>query len=177
MNTSLWLLLDLAVTTASSLQSQFSLRMPHAKPRRPETYLCTTIRLDTNKTHYITGFDPVAEAGTAHHMLVFGCEEPGRREALFSCGEMGIVLPGTRQAKPCQSGSQVIYAWAKNAPQLTLPEGVGFKVGGRKSGVNFLVLQVHYASVDRIPAEGDRSGVMLHYTDKPQPRRAGVYVH
>ena len=31
-------------------------------------------------------------------------------------------------------------------------------------------LQVHYASVDRIPPAGDRSGVTIHYTETPQPR-------
>lgn len=46
--------------------------------------------------------------------------------------------------------------------------------------------QVHYASVDKIPASGDESGVVLRcpppvpalsprYTNAPQPRRAGVY--
>ena len=42
---------------------------------------------------------------------------------------------------PC-SGQEIIYAWAKNAPALTLPPGVGFKVGGPDSNINFLVLQV-----------------------------------
>lgn len=35
-----------------------------------------------------------------------------------------------------------------DAPKLVLPEGVGFKVGG-DTGVNYLVLQVHYANVDK----------------------------
>ena len=48
--------------------------MPHAKPKVAETYLCTTIRLDENNTYYVTGFNPQAEMGTAHHMLLFGCE-------------------------------------------------------------------------------------------------------
>ena len=88
---------------------------------------------------------------------------------------MGLVLEGTKQAPPCAGGQQIIYAWAKNAPQLTLPEDVGFKVGGRDSKINYLVLQVHYASVANIPETGDRSGVVLTYTDRPQPKRAGVY--
>ena len=107
------------IVTASPYQventkpvSQFSLLMPHAKPTEPETYLCTTIRLDENTTHYITGFNPQAEMDTAHHMLLFGCKEPGLREKLFSCGEMGRTLEGTKQASPCRSGQQVIYAWA-----------------------------------------------------------------
>jgi peptidylglycine monooxygenase len=41
---------------------------------------------------------------------------------------------------------QVLYAWARDAPKLELPEGVGFKVGG-KSPIQYLVLQVHYATM------------------------------
>ena len=52
----------------------FELLMPNAKPQVAETYLCTTIRLDENNTYYVTGFNPKAEMGTAHHMLLFGCE-------------------------------------------------------------------------------------------------------
>ena len=88
---------------------------------------------------------------------------------------MGLVLEGTKQAAPCARGQQIIYAWAKNAPQLILPEDVGFKVGGRGSQIKYLVLQVHYASVENIPETGDRSGVVLTYTDQPQHKRAGVY--
>jgi len=155
--------------------SEFSLLMPNSKPKEAETYLCTTIRLDENNTYYITGFDPQADMGTAHHMLLFGCKEPGMRETLFSCGEMGRVLEGTKQAAPCRSGQQILYAWAKNAPKLDLPRDVGFKVGGQKAEIKFLVLQVHYASVDNIPVTGDRSGVNLKYTDVPQRKRAGTY--
>lgn len=43
----------------------------------------------------------------------------------------------------CNYNQRVIYAWAKDAPELKLPEGVGFKIGGN-SGINYLVLQVHY---------------------------------
>jgi len=156
--------------------SEFSLLMPNSKPTEPETYLCTTIRLDENITYYITGFDPQADMGTAHHMLLFGCKEPGQRESLYSCGEMGRVIEGTKQAAPCRSGQQIIYAWAKNAPRLDLPKDVGFKVGGPQADIKFLVLQVHYASVEHIPAQGDQSGVILKYTDVPQRKRAGTYV-
>ena len=34
--------------------------MPQSKPKEPETYLCTTIRLDENNTYFVTGFDPKA---------------------------------------------------------------------------------------------------------------------
>ena len=36
----------------------------------------------------------------------------------------------------------MLYAWARNAPQLVLPSDVGFMVG-RDSDVQYLVLQVY----------------------------------
>merc|ERR1719471_16503 len=109
-----WLCLLLSRATAytvedvSSAESgEFELVMPSAKPLEAETYLCTTIRLDENNTYYVTGFDPRAEMGTAHHMLLFGCDAPGQKEELFSCGEMGRRLEGTKRAAPCARGHQV----------------------------------------------------------------------
>jgi len=168
----------LAVSSALSIEpptEEFPMLMPKSKPTEPETYLCTPIRLDENNTYYIVGFEPRAEMETAHHMLLYGCSEPGTKESIFSCGEMVRSQPGLKQASPCRSGSKIIYAWAKNAPRLDLPNGVGFKVGGPKAEVKYLVLQVHYASVDNIPELGDESGVVLRYTDVPRPRSAGVY--
>ena len=33
---------------------------------------------------------------------------------------------------------------------------------------------MHYASISYIPEDGDESGVILHYTNVPLPRSAGV---
>ena len=68
----------------------------------------------------------------------------------------------------CASGSTIIYAWAMDADKTELPEGsnlhlsqrekanlfvflsidVAFKVGG-STPIKYLVLQVHYASIDK----------------------------
>lgn len=62
---------------------------------------------------------------------------------------------------------QVLYAWARNAPKLKLPENVGFKVG-RDSPIKYLVLQVHYAHSGMLnDGHNDQSGVILQYTSKP----------
>ena len=52
-------------------------------------------RLDTDDTYFITGFRPNATMMTAHHMLVFGCEEPGSSEPVWNCGEMATKQSGT----------------------------------------------------------------------------------
>ena len=50
-----------------------------------------------------------------------------------------------------------------DAPDLTLPDGVGFRVG-EDTRIKYLVLQVHYNKLDMIPENGDSSGILLHYT-------------
>jgi len=155
--------------------ASFALKMPLAKPAKAEAYLCTPMKLDKSTTNYIVGFEPTAHMKTAHHMLLYGCKNPGNKDAIFNCGAMAVKDPKySSSITPCGSGMQVVYAWARNAPELELPEGVGFRVGGPDSEVDWLVLQVHYASVKHIPEDGDESGVILHYTNLPQPKAAGV---
>ena len=84
---------------------------------------------------------PNATRHTAHHMLIYGCEEPGSDDGYWSCGEMHTE--GADHSPPCKSKSQIIYAWAMDAPELKLPEGVGFRVG-LGSDIKYLVLQVQF---------------------------------
>jgi len=152
----------------------FDLLMPNVLPKKAETYFCTPIKIDSDADYYITGFVPNATMETAHHMLLYGCEEPGSEEEVWNCGEMAVKDPSLQSAEPCKKGAQVIYAWAHDAPPLTLPSGVGFHVGGR-SKIKYITLQVHYASVDRfVGGVRDDSGVFLKYTTERQPKQAGV---
>ncbi|XP_063239153.1 peptidylglycine alpha-hydroxylating monooxygenase isoform X2 [Bacillus rossius redtenbacheri] len=111
---------------------------------------------------------------TAHHMLLYGCKTPGSQKAVWNCGEMAQHDNSLEASSPCAAGSQVIYAWARDAPPLSLPPEVGFQVGG-KSPIQYLVLQVHYAHIDQF-ADGstDNSGIFLHYTERPMEKLAGV---
>jgi len=154
-------------------KEEFPLLMPKVHPSTAESYLCTPVRVDTDAAYSVTGFRPNATMMTAHHMLVYGCEEPGSDGATWNCGEMAAREPGLASGPVCARGAQVLYAWGMDAEALELPEGVGFRVGG-DSPVKYLVLQVHYASVEHIPREGDDSGVFLQFTDKEMPRTAGV---
>ena len=72
---------------------EFPLLMPKIKPHQAESYLCTPIRMDTDATYYIVGFKPNATKMTAHHMLIYGCEEPGRIKSKVNVhGHLGFVL-------------------------------------------------------------------------------------
>ncbi|KPU76111.1 uncharacterized protein Dana_GF12045, isoform B [Drosophila ananassae] len=112
---------------------------------------------------------------TAHHMLLYGCGEPGTMKTTWNCGEMA-QSSGEDMVSPCgpHSHSQIIYAWARDAKKLNLPEGVGFKVG-KDSPTKYLVLQVHYAHIDKFKdGSTDDSGVFLDYTETPRKKLAGT---
>lgn len=47
---------------------------------------------------------------------------------------------------PCLDGTNYLYAWARNAATVSLPEGVAFEIG-KDTKIQSLVLQVHYADV------------------------------
>ena len=51
----------------------------------------------------------------------------------------------------------LLYAWARNAKKIDLPEGVGFQVGGQ-TAKKYLVVQVHYMNMDQ---DYDSSGVQV----------------
>ncbi|CAB3240256.1 unnamed protein product [Arctia plantaginis] len=148
--------------------------MPNVWPHRDELYLCTPIRISPHSNYYIVGFEPNATMHTAHHMLLYGCTDPGSNESVWSCGEMqsNEVDDIYNTASPCRSGSQIVYAWARDAPSLHLPKDVGFLIG-KDSPIKYLVLQVHY--MHRFPEDKtDDSGVFLKYTKTRMPRQAGV---
>ncbi|VVC89290.1 unnamed protein product [Leptidea sinapis] len=47
-----------------------------------ELYLCTPIRIAPTQKFYIVGFKPNATMNTAHHMLLYGCTEPGSNDSV-----------------------------------------------------------------------------------------------
>jgi len=52
------------------------------------------------------------------------------------CGSVGDIR---RHGMP----KKIVYAWALDAPEKELPEGVGLRVGG-DTDIQYLVLQLHY---------------------------------
>uniref|UniRef100_A0A674H9G4 Peptidylglycine alpha-amidating monooxygenase n=1 Tax=Taeniopygia guttata TaxID=59729 RepID=A0A674H9G4_TAEGU len=141
--------------------SDFALdiRMPAVTPKQSDTYLCMSVRLPVDDEAYVVDFKPHASMDTVHHMLLFGCNEPSSTENYWDCDE------GT-----CKDKSNILYAWARNAPPTRLPKGVGFRVGG-ETGSRYFVLQVHYGDVSAF--RGMHFGNLLC---KLQPLIAGMYL-
>ena len=163
--------------TESNSVKKYALLMPNVRPYREELYLCTPVKVDPSQNYYVIGFEPNATMDIAHHILLYGCGKPGSSKPVWDCGEMGHRAGKSDDAMvPCAEESQILYAWARDAPMLILPEGVGFKVGG-DSSIKYLVLQVHYAHIDKFKdGRTDDSGVFLHYTLRPLNKLAGVFL-
>ncbi|KZC09096.1 Peptidylglycine alpha-hydroxylating monooxygenase [Dufourea novaeangliae] len=164
----------LSFTECNSVE-KYALLMPNVRPNREELYLCTPVKVDPSQSYYVIGFEPNATMATAHHILLYGCGKPGNSKPIWDCGEMGHRMNENEETMvPCAEESQILYAWARDAPKLILPEGVGFKVGG-DSPIKYLVLQVHYAHIDVFKdGRTDDSGVFLYYTLRPLNKLAGV---
>ncbi|XP_015671148.1 peptidyl-glycine alpha-amidating monooxygenase, partial [Protobothrops mucrosquamatus] len=147
--------------------SEFALdiRMPGVTPKESDTYLCMSLRLPVEEEAYVVDFKPHASMDTVHHMLLFGCNNPASDNGYWNC-----------DGETCMDTSDILYAWARNAPPTRLPKGVGFKVGG-ETGSKYFVLQVHYGDVGAFKDKHkDCSGVTLHLTNQKQPLIAGMYL-
>ena len=151
------------------------------RPSKENVYICTSIKIASSSTKFITGFEPVVNSTTAHHITLYGCKNPGSEEAIFNCGVMAYetILDQTypSAADVCGSGfsvSQMIYVWSKGASELLLPEDAAIPVSGPDTAVHWLVMQVHYKNVDTIPEKGDNAKIIVHYTDIPTPKTVGL---
>ena len=148
-----------------------TISMPGVKPQHMDTYMCVSKKLPPS-TNYIVKYEPQAKMMVAHHMLLYGCDVPFKMPGnTWTCREMHPVCGwGGRQT--------LLYAWAKNAPSLTMPPNVGFSIGGN-SGNKYLVLQVHYLHVAKFIGPGaisDHSGVRITYDDKYKRYLSGITV-
>ncbi|XP_005102155.2 peptidylglycine alpha-hydroxylating monooxygenase [Aplysia californica] len=150
-----------------------TIRMDKAVSDRPDDLVCIGRKLEPDES-YIVEFTPHASKATVHHLMVYGCHLPAVSdfEDPWKCYDGD----GTHSNHSvCGDGDrQIFFAWALDAPEKTLPDGVGFRVAG-DTGINYLVIQLHYA---KMFPEGvtDSSGVTLHMTKTRPPQQAGYIV-
>ncbi|XP_076804580.1 putative peptidylglycine alpha-hydroxylating monooxygenase 1 isoform X3 [Clavelina lepadiformis] len=164
---------------------KFSVQMPQVKIPYDDTYLCTAIDISSNetKTLYITQFIPHAQQSVAHHLLLYACRTPGSDAAAWNCGGPMAETDNPETKLPhatiCADGEieTILWAWAKGAPRLELPHGVGFEVGP-STGLNFLVFNAHFKS-KTVANENNsvyNTGVTVSATTEQQPKVAGIYL-
>lgn len=156
----LWIGLTVCTTLVFGTY-ELTVQMPNVHPDKNDQYLSTTQPVWNNGTYYITSFEPLASMDSVHHMLVYGCR---------------IAIELRAGSARCITQQVLLYAWARNAPKLDLPEGVGFKVGW-ESDIRHILLQVHYADVSKLQGgDGDQSGVKFYLTSDKLPKRAGIFL-
>ncbi|XP_064620040.1 peptidylglycine alpha-hydroxylating monooxygenase-like [Lineus longissimus] len=150
---------------------QKRIRMPGVVSDRKDALVCHAMKMDQDPS-YILEFEPHARKETAHHMVLYGCREPGTKKDWWYCDDM----EGSSERSVCGDWShQIIYAWALDAPAKKLPKDVGFRVGGT-TDYQYVVVQLHYREKFKDGESDSTSGVTLHMTHDPQPLQSGYYI-
>ena len=161
-----------------------SIKISKFRPSYDNQYVCTFKKL-TDGTMYLREFSPIDRNGVAHHIILYGCREPGVNAEVWACGDMksrsdrkkneGLV-PG----EICLGGEDdnILFLEAFQAGDYELPKSLSFKVG-RGTPIQYLVIQVHYKMADRFrdnPDATDSSGIIFKYQKIPTKFMAGILV-
>ena len=77
---------------------------------------------------------------------------------MWDCGH--VREPDYTKRKACASGQTILFGERNNRQSTTFPPGVGLKVGPG-TGVNYLVLRIHYAKHEMFAKVGDTSGLTI----------------
>lgn len=73
-------------------------------------YLCTPVKIEPTESFYIVGFDANATMETSHHIILYGCSEPGSSKPVWDCGEMTHVhekRAHITHSSPCSKNTEV----------------------------------------------------------------------
>ncbi|CAG5124087.1 unnamed protein product, partial [Candidula unifasciata] len=118
-------------------------------------------------------FTPHASKSIAHHMMVYGCRVPGSNESSWVC-DQGESDGNTPDTVCGDRDKKILFAWALDAPEKSLPEGVGIRVSGTTQ-INYMVVQLHYAKTFA-PGVTDNSGITIGMTHNRPPQQVGYFV-
>lgn len=178
----LLLALSSIAASAPAQSKEMEILMPGVSPKKEDTYLCKAVKIEDNR--YISAFVPRHESGHAHHIILAGCLKPGSTDEVWNCGEMqsssGVDQSASKYkvAPQCAEGTRMMYAYAMEAPPLTLPTNVTFGVG-EKFNSSYLVVQVHYKNAKDFVKNADLkdySGVKIVYQEKPSTKLGGIHL-
>ena len=132
----------------------FNLTMPGVTTK-DEHYVCYLWKPPFNSIRYITSYLVVPDSPLVHHILVYKC-----------AGKLDATKLDKKCSRHC---AQFIYAWARNAPKLQLPKGVGFEIGAKDS--SFILMEVHYRAQVATP---DHTSITMETTTEHLPYAAAI---
>ncbi|GIL49739.1 hypothetical protein Vafri_6017 [Volvox africanus] len=123
-------------------------------PAQDTAYLCRDFEVPNSKTKvHITNWQAAVDnPRQVHHMIIYACNaRPVNPRSLYSCMAMD------------PSCVTFYAAWAPGADSFETPPEAGIALGG-DSGVNWLILQVHYTNLALATGLVDSSGFQLNVT-------------
>jgi peptidylamidoglycolate lyase len=156
-----------------------SLATRDAVATRADTYTYTSVAMPDDD-HYIHRFEPRASAKVVHHMLLFGCK--GAASPTLRTREGGMFSENSGGGQPrgavCAGSDPepFIFGWGKDAPDLHLPDGIGFRVGG-DFGFKTLVLETHYLEKFAPKKTNLENGTLANDANEEEDPMSGVTVH
>jgi peptidylglycine monooxygenase len=167
---------------ALSIKSTLPVNINGFVPEHHDQYVCVAKDLNADVSYYMTKFSPMDKNAAAHHILLYGCPEPGMTDQPYwSCGEMsGQDKSSIPKGPICRDGTSgsILFAEAMQAGEYQLPDGVGFLVG-KGSQFKYLVIQVHYGNIDAFskdPQLTDMSGIMVEYQTTRTQYLGAIYL-
>jgi len=154
-----------SIVKLSNHKTEYNIRFPNVHTSQHDEYMCTGMKtLNSSEENFIKSFEPHAKASRAHHLLVYGCQDEVKDNSIWKC----------RGENMCPGNYKILYAWARNAKAMKLPDNVGFGIGANFNVKSF-VLQIHYRNSMK-NGETDCSGISMVTTNKKQNFYAGIYL-
>ncbi|XP_075255399.1 peptidylglycine alpha-hydroxylating monooxygenase-like [Convolutriloba macropyga] len=150
------------------------------RPQEDDEYVCTALKLHDDFSYYVTGFNPHDSNGSAHHLLIYGCERPAQfTNGVYSCS-MTIENGDFMLGEHCDNDYRetLLFQAAMGSGHFQLPDDVAFKVG-KGTPYKYIVLQVHYAHVEPFendPNLKDYSGFEVAYQITPTKLLGGILI-
>jgi hypothetical protein len=123
-------------------------------PLADNTYACFAFPVPFTVDEQAVAWGPVIDdARVVHHWILYDAKSTTKP---VGCGGAGRVF---------------LMGWAPGAPSWVLPSDVGLELANPGG---WLVLEVHYNNVAKLPDARDRSGVAVCTTKQKRPKEAGM---
>ena len=96
---------------------QVLIGVDNVRPYQDDDYICQTHRL-ADPAAYVTGFTPVLNQSRVHHVIIYACSNANQGI------QRNCQSPCLFDHRQPNGGARILYAWANQAPELQLPNGI-----------------------------------------------------
>ncbi len=125
--------------------------MPNVRPIKEDTHYCAVFRFDAKQ--YVVGFTPKISNHLSHHVSLLAYPSSKYNGPYIEPNSITAKYWNCSEPIFSYENYKIIYGWTENDSLSHFhPPGAGYQIGG-DSGVDYLVLQVHYNHVDVFKSE------------------------